>query len=133
MDALAPLLGRSPRALKRFINTYRLIKVRAEDPVAYLRDDPPLAPYRSVLLLLALSTGTPHTAAAFLDQVLGGDGGNRRGGAEGRRRPRHRLAGHHGRGPVARGRAQRATPARRGGRALHVPLARTTACSLRPG
>ncbi len=75
MDALAPLLGRSPRALKRFINTYRLIKVRAEDPVAYLRDDPPLAPYRSVLLLLALSTGTPHTAAAFLDQALGGTAG----------------------------------------------------------
>ena len=32
MDELAPLLGRSPRALKRFLNTYRLMKVRAPDP-----------------------------------------------------------------------------------------------------
>ena len=44
MDELAPLLGRSPRALKRFVNTYRLIKVRAEDPAALFREDAPIAP-----------------------------------------------------------------------------------------
>ena len=71
MDELAPLLGRSPRALKRFVNTYRLIKVRAEDPAALLRDDPPIAPYRAVLFLLALCTGAPHAAAGFLDAAIG--------------------------------------------------------------
>jgi hypothetical protein len=75
MDQLAPLLGRSPRALKRYINTYRLIKVRAEDPAALLRDDPPIAPYRIVLFLLALCTGAPHAAAAFLDAVIGSNPG----------------------------------------------------------
>jgi hypothetical protein len=70
MDALAPLLGRSPRALKRFVNTYRLIKVRADDPAVFLREDSPIAPYRATLLLLALSTGLPHVAAGFLDAIL---------------------------------------------------------------
>ena len=70
MDDLAPLLGRSPRALKRFVNTYRLIKVRAIDPVAMFRDDPPIAAYRAVLFLLALCTGAPHAAATFLDAAI---------------------------------------------------------------
>jgi hypothetical protein len=75
MDELAPLLGRSPRALKRFLNTYRLLKVRAEDPGAFLRDDEPIAPYRATLLLLALATGQPTTAGAVLDAILRGDEG----------------------------------------------------------
>jgi hypothetical protein len=73
MDELAPLLGRSPRALKRYVNTYRLIKVRAVDPVALFRDDPPIAPYRAILFLLALCTGAPHAAAAFLDAAIASD------------------------------------------------------------
>lgn len=70
MDELAPLLGRSPRALKRYVNTYRLIKVRTVDPVALFRDDPPVAPYRALLYLLALCTGAPHVAARFLDAAI---------------------------------------------------------------
>jgi len=70
MDELAELLGRSPRALKRFLNTYRLIKVRAQDPVAFLQDAEPIAPYRAALLLLALATGRPLEAGAFLDAIL---------------------------------------------------------------
>jgi hypothetical protein len=73
MDELAPLLGRSPRALKRYVNTYRLIKVRAVDPLALHRDDPPIAPYRAILFLLALCTGAPYAAAAFLDAALASD------------------------------------------------------------
>jgi KAP family P-loop domain len=90
MDALAPLLGRSPRALKRFINTYRLIKVRAPDPAAILRDDPPIAPYRGILFLLALCTGAPHAAAAFLDAAMGSVPGRVAGalGGEGEERGR---------------------------------------------
>ena len=57
MDELAPLLGRSPRALKRFINTYRLIKVRADRN--FLHEREPIAPYKATLLLLAMETGTP--------------------------------------------------------------------------
>jgi KAP family P-loop domain/WD domain, G-beta repeat len=73
MDELAALLGRSPRALKRFVNTYRLIKVRSVEPAALLRDDPPIAAYRAILFLLALCTGAPHAAAAFLDAAIASD------------------------------------------------------------
>jgi hypothetical protein len=72
MDELAPLLGRSPRALKRFVNTYRLIKVRAQDPAVFLREDEPIAQYRATLLLLALATGVPNLAGPFLDKVVDG-------------------------------------------------------------
>jgi hypothetical protein len=74
MRDLAPLLGRSPRALKRFVNTYRLLKVRAGDAEAFLREDPPIAPYRATAFLLALCTGMPDRAAGFIDAVLASRG-----------------------------------------------------------
>ena len=40
-----------------------------------MRDAEPIAPYRAVLLLLALATGQPKTAGAFLDAILDGDEG----------------------------------------------------------
>jgi hypothetical protein len=70
MEELAPLLGRSPRALKRFVNTYRLLKVRTEDPAEFVQD----GDFETVLFLLALCTGAPTLAAGFLDQVLADPG-----------------------------------------------------------
>jgi hypothetical protein len=87
MDELAPLLGRSPRALKRFVNTYRLFKAREPDYAAFLCEvpeipgdsqrsgEPDVAGYRAVLFVLALATGVPTLGAAFLDEVLDGGPG----------------------------------------------------------
>ncbi len=72
MDAildLAPLLGRSPRTLKRFVNVYRLIRVGLSpwERQLFLSDAPfGLPSYRAVLLLLAVDTGAPLLAATFL-------------------------------------------------------------------
>ncbi len=59
MSELAPVLGRSPRALKRFVNVYRLVKAGLS-PAEYshfLSRD--FGPYQTVLFLLAIDTGTP--------------------------------------------------------------------------
>jgi hypothetical protein len=45
-------------------------EVRATDPATLFRDDPPIAPYRAILFLLALCTGAPHAAAGFLDAAI---------------------------------------------------------------
>jgi hypothetical protein len=62
IDDLSPLLGRSPRALKRFINIYRLIKARftpAEHKVFIRRREEMLSEFEAVLWLLAVDTGLP--------------------------------------------------------------------------
>jgi hypothetical protein len=60
MKELAPLVGRSPRTVKRYINTYRII--RAGIPPRRLEaflDETDVAGYQAVLLLLAVVVGTP--------------------------------------------------------------------------
>jgi hypothetical protein len=61
---LAPLLDRSPRALKRFVNVYRLIKagLTLTEQRAFVGAD---GPYRAVLFLLAVDTGLPGLADRF--------------------------------------------------------------------
>lgn len=68
---LAPLLGRSPRTLKRFVNVYRLIRVGLSpwDREIFLSDAPGLPDYRAVLLLLAIDTGAPKVATPFFNTV----------------------------------------------------------------
>jgi hypothetical protein len=58
MEQLAPLLGRSPRAVKRFVNCYRLIKVSltADNWKRFFGDE---NLYVYVLTLLAVVTGAP--------------------------------------------------------------------------
>jgi hypothetical protein len=70
---LAPLLDRTPRSLKRFVNVYRVMKASLprEELDAFLVDDGPLgAPYRSVLLLLAVESGLPALSSALLSTLL---------------------------------------------------------------
>jgi hypothetical protein len=70
MEGLAPLLGRSPRALKRFVNVYRLLKASLppEEAGGFLdQQEAGRGPYQDVLLLLALVTGLP----ALSDELLG--------------------------------------------------------------
>jgi hypothetical protein len=72
MNALGPLAGKSPRAVKRFVNLYRLIRVRKSGPEleAYLGNagTPPL--YPAMLLALAMETGLRGSEAEFLEALL---------------------------------------------------------------
>ena len=73
INELAPLLGRSPRALKRFVNLYRLIKAGlapAEHDafVRYTADE--LGGFQAVLFLLAVDTGLPRVSRAVFDTLL---------------------------------------------------------------
>ncbi len=69
MEKLADRLGRSPRSLKRFINVYRLMKVRAPDALDFSDRDRPSPDYLIVLLLLAEMIGRPDEAAALFDSI----------------------------------------------------------------
>jgi hypothetical protein len=68
---LAPLLGRSPRALKRFVNVYRLIKagLSEQEDRRFLVKGLSLSDYQVVLFLLAIDTGLPHIAQDFFDAL----------------------------------------------------------------
>jgi hypothetical protein len=60
MKQLAPLVGRSPRTVKRFVNTYRII--RAGVParrIDALLEENPVGDYKAILLLLAIVVGVP--------------------------------------------------------------------------
>jgi hypothetical protein len=69
MERLSGLLGRSPRSLKRFVNVYRLMKVRAPDPLDFSDPDRADADYLVVLLLLAEMIGRPNEARALFDWI----------------------------------------------------------------
>jgi KAP-like P-loop domain-containing protein len=69
MSVVAPLAGTTPRAVKRFVNTYRLLKARADagrfDEVSGA-PDAPLGDHEAVAFLLALVTGHPTVAGQVL-------------------------------------------------------------------
>ena len=70
IDELSPLLGRSPRALKRFVNLYRLIKagLTPAEHTAFIRQNQSgFGDYQAVLLLLAVDTGLPRASRAVFD------------------------------------------------------------------
>ncbi len=57
----------TPRAIKRFVNVYRLIRVGvSEDEYERFAGDRPDAHFRIVALLLAVNTGFPRPAARML-------------------------------------------------------------------
>jgi len=70
---LAPLLGRSPRALKRFVNLYRLIKAgltAAEHNAFVHREEGVIADFQATLFLLAIDTGLPRVSRVVFDTLL---------------------------------------------------------------
>jgi hypothetical protein len=71
VEQLAPLLGRSPRALKRFVNIYRLIKMSLSEMErrAFLLEGHTEGEFKLVMFLLALVTNSPGLAALFCRQV----------------------------------------------------------------
>jgi hypothetical protein len=72
IESLAPLIGRTPRAIKRFVNTYQVIKAGLPDEEQLVfgeSDSSGRAPYQAVLLLLALATGLPRTGERILEEL----------------------------------------------------------------
>lgn len=57
MSAVAPLVGTTPRTVKRFVNTYRLLKARADDPAEFGRPQGSIGDHEVVAFLLAVVTG----------------------------------------------------------------------------
>jgi hypothetical protein len=71
MEELTPLLGRSPRALKRFINVYRLVKagLRDDEKPTFLVGAGASGEYKTVMFLLALITNHPSIAQKLFRAV----------------------------------------------------------------
>ena len=90
MKALRPLLGHSPRALKRFLNVYRLLKAGFPQPEqeAFTREAGPESPFQMVLFLLAIVTGTRTLSRPLFAKL-----GNRTKSAE--RNKNQRASGLH--------------------------------------
>jgi hypothetical protein len=68
MDKVAPLMPRTPRSVKRFVNIYRLYKAALSTPaLARFMGTPEHAGnYRAVQVLLALVIGTPDFAKSVV-------------------------------------------------------------------
>jgi hypothetical protein len=71
MGKLIPLLGKSPRAIKRFVNIYRLIKagLSVQEINSFLSQDDILSDSDAVLFLLAVDNGIPSTYEKFTQYV----------------------------------------------------------------
>lgn len=84
MEELRPLLGRTPRAMKRFVNVYRLLSAIAEPRTAGYYppnpdpDDPLPPPYRRAMFLLAVVTGLPGMSAEIVRAIRDGSEAVRR-------------------------------------------------------
>ena len=65
MDRVAPLLGETPRSVKRFTNVYLLVKSIAR----HSGRAPAAADDEVLIFLLALATGHPEVAAELFDEI----------------------------------------------------------------
>eukprot|EP00903_Cladosiphon_okamuranus_P001801 g1799.t1 len=76
MEEVAPLMPRTPRSVKRFINIYRLYKsaLSPEGLRDFLGTDEQPGNFRAVQILLALVTGSPLCARCVFDQLQTVDG-----------------------------------------------------------
>jgi len=71
MSDLAPLLGRSPRTLKRFVNVYRLVRVGLSpwERQLFITDAYGVPDYKAVQILLAVDTGAPAITKVFFNTM----------------------------------------------------------------
>ncbi len=74
IEELTPLLSRSPRALKRFINVYQLIKagLSPQEQRFFLRRVAALSDFQAVLFVLAVDTGLPEISPIFFRTLTQG-------------------------------------------------------------
>jgi KAP family P-loop domain len=71
MVSLATIIGRSPRAVKRFVNCYRLVKATSQ-PEALARQSRD-GTFRATMLLLAIVSGLPEIAPKLLTALRAKD------------------------------------------------------------
>ncbi len=73
MLALAGAIGKSSRRLKRFVNTYRLLKAStdAAERETFVLDGGAGGEYRAAMTLLAMITGAPLSALGFFRYLEG--------------------------------------------------------------
>jgi hypothetical protein len=75
MKELAPLIGRSPRAIKRFVNLYRLVKATLDQthhPLV-VEERALVGDHRAVLFMLAVVTGLPDLSRRFFETIRRGE------------------------------------------------------------
>jgi len=73
LSAVAPLVGTTPRTVKRFVNIYRLIKARVPAPYEFghpRQPGDPLCDHEAVAFLLGVLTGRPAAAAKLLPALI---------------------------------------------------------------
>jgi hypothetical protein len=75
LSAVAPLVGTTPRTVKRFVNTYRLLKARADDPAAFGRLQGSIGDHEVVAFLLAVVIGRPAIYQRLLPALTGAPDG----------------------------------------------------------
>ena len=71
MTKLAPLIKRSPRAVKRFLNCYRLIKVnlRPNQLEAFIGTAEQPGQFTAVMILLGVITGAPSMSLPLIEEL----------------------------------------------------------------
>ena len=76
MDKVSPIMPRTPRAVKRFVNIYRLYKAALSPQALSHFLGTPANPgnYRAVQILLALVTGTPLFAERVFEELRNYEG-----------------------------------------------------------
>jgi hypothetical protein len=70
LSAVAPLVGTTPRTVKRFVNTYRLLKARADDPAEFDRLQGSIGDHEVVAFLLAVVTGRPAVYQRLMPALI---------------------------------------------------------------
>jgi hypothetical protein len=83
MAQLASIIGRSPRATKRFVNVYRLLKAAlpTDELEAFVGTSAAPGGFRAPMLLLAVTTGLPMLTGRVFHEVIATKPGPRRMGA----------------------------------------------------
>ena len=71
MLSLAGAVGKSPRRLKRFVNTYRILKgsIDALEREKFVINGGKGGEYRSAMILLAMVTGAPQAAMGIFEHL----------------------------------------------------------------
>lgn len=71
MKKLVPLIGRSPRAVKRFLNCYRLIRVglTPEEFERFVGEQGENHGYKAAMILLGIITGAPTVSSYVIDEL----------------------------------------------------------------
>lgn len=66
LEKISFLIGNSPRTIKRYLNTYRILRTHEG---FQLENDQPSKYYLSAIVLLAVITGVPHDAELFFREL----------------------------------------------------------------